>query len=308
MRFIRGSRHLVFVGVCLSIAQVTANADEFRVLAWNVESNRPGQPPVSDSTVISNELIEMLESPKTRSQILALSEVEPRAVLNLAAAAKRGLGQEIDFVTSASGGFLDSDTLMLVVDSSRFKILDAFELHRYAGIKGNSVVDNPDYQNIGSVRARSPLVARLVDLKSNEKFWITVNHLARGDAELRTQQAIMLRKWAKELDAPVIAAGDFNFDYDFKTKQGNDGFKAMLQGGVWKWLKPDPLVDTNWSDDRYVTDRRVDRYPDSMLDFVFVANQAKQWKGESDVVVRPGDFPDSDRTSDHRPVIAVFNP
>jgi hypothetical protein len=41
---------------------------------------------------------------------------------------------------------------------------------------------------------------------------------------------------------------------------------------------------------------------------VFVANGAKQWKGESDVIVRAGDFPDDDQTSDHRPIIATFQP
>ena len=82
----------------------------------------------------------------------------------------------------------------------------------------------------------------------------------------------------------------------------------MLESGVWQWLKPDPLIDSNWSDDRRVTDRRVDRYPDSLLDFVFVANGAKSWKGEADVVVRPNDFPDSDKTSDHRPMISRFTP
>ena len=82
----------------------------------------------------------------------------------------------------------------------------------------------------------------------------------------------------------------------------------MIEGDVWQWLKPNPLIDTNWSDDRRVTDHRVDRYPDSILDFIFVANQAKDWKGKSTVVVRDGDFPDNDQTSDHRPIIADFNP
>jgi hypothetical protein len=41
---------------------------------------------------------------------------------------------------------------------------------------------------------------------------------------------------------------------------------------------------------------------------VFVANGAKSWKGEADVIVREGDFPDSDKTSDHRPIIATFEP
>ncbi len=144
--------------------------------------------------------------------------------------------------------------------------------------------------------------------EAKKTFWVIANHLARGEADLRTEQAKMLGLWAKAQAEPVIAAGDFNFDYDFKTEKGNAGFSAMMASDAWQWLKPDPLVDSNWSDDRNVKDRRVDRYPDSLLDFVFVANGAKQWNGECDVVVRPNDFPDDDKTSDHRPIIATFRP
>jgi hypothetical protein len=42
-----------------------------------------------------------------------------------------------------------------------------------------------------------------------------------------------------------------------------------------------------------------------ILDFIFVARPAQQWQAKSWVVVRPGDFPDSDETSDHRPVAGV---
>jgi len=44
------------------------------------------------------------------------------------------------------------------------------------------------------------------------------------------------------------------------------------------------------------------------LDFAFVANAAKTWKGESDVIVRQGDFPDNEKTSDHRPIIVKLSP
>ena len=40
----------------------------------------------------------------------------------------------------------------------------------------------------------------------------------------------------------------------------------------------------------------------SMLDFNFVAGGVKDWKAESRVIVRDGDFHDDDKTSDHRPV------
>lgn len=98
---------------------------------------------------------------------------------------------------------------------------------------------------------------------------------------------------------PIIAVGDFNFDYDFATKNGNEAFRQFMQDGIWKWVKPEKLVDTNWADRN---NDGVDDYPGSMLDFVFAANAAKEWKTECRVIFRDGDFPDDDKTSDHRPV------
>ena len=98
---------------------------------------------------------------------------------------------------------------------------------------------------------------------------------------------------------PMIAAGDFNMDYDFLTGKGNSGFDEMLRDDIWSWAKPDPLIDTNWADRNHDGE---DDYPDSMLDFCFVANGAKDWDIECDVIVRDGDFPDDRKTSDHRPI------
>jgi len=284
-----------------------AEGEQFKILAWNVESNRPGAPQVSDPGVISAQLVGLLENPASRAQIVALSEVEPKTVPGFKQAVEQGLNTEVDFVTSASGGFRDADTLMLVVDAKRFAIQDVFELHRYAGVSTNFNVLDANSADYGTVRARSPLVAKLRDKADGKTFWLIVNHLARGEEDLRTQQSEALKKWAEDhASEPVITAGDFNFDYQFETGKGNAAYDAMMAGGVWEWLKPDPLVDSNWTEDR---DRPgEDRYPGSILDFVFVANGAKNWKGESDVIVREGDFPDSDKTSDHRPIVATFVP
>jgi endonuclease/exonuclease/phosphatase family metal-dependent hydrolase len=280
---------------------------EFRILAWNVESNRPESSPVSDAKVIAAELSEMLTKPETASQIVALTEVEPKEFEIYRSSVAMGLGKEVDFVTSATGGFRESDSMMLLVDATRFEIDSTIELHRFGGIRGNfNNAEDSSAPEYGRYRARSPLAVRIIDKKTSAPFWVIVNHLARGEAELRADQAKMLVKWAEKIGEPAIAAGDHNFDFDFKTQKGNPGFDAMIAGDVWSWVKPEPLIDSNWSDDRRVTDRRVDRYPDSILDFIFVANQAKGWNPTSSVVVRPGDFPDSDKTSDHRPILGSF--
>ena len=103
----------------------------------------------------------------------------------------------------------------------------------------------------------------------------------------------------------MINIGDFNMDYSFVTRSGNDAFPEMLRDNVWQWVRPTEFIDTNWSDPD--GDGR-DNYPDSMLDFAFVAGRAKDWNPVCQVVKRDGDFPDDDATSDHRPIELVLTP
>lgn len=302
----RGHRWPLAAALVLAGA-VPVRAEPFRILSWNVESNRPAAPPVSDPVEIARQLVTLLEAPATRAQIVALSEVDPKTVPDYRAAVAKGLGTDVDFVTSASGGFKDSDSLLLVVDATRFAIEEVFELHRYGGRATNFVVTDPASPEYGTIRARSPLVARLRDKTNDGAFRLIVTHLARGEADLRVEQAKALAQWAADHAAePAVAAGDFNFDYVFATGTGNAAYDAMVDGGTWRWLKPDPPVDSNWTHDPEHPGQ--DKYPGSILDFVFVANAAKDWRAESDVVVRDGDFPDDDKTSDHRPLITTFDP
>ena len=68
----------------------------------------------------------------------------------------------------------------------------------------------------------------------------------------------------------------------------------MMRDNVWQWVKPEEWIDTNWAGDR--NNPRVDRYPDSMLDFAFVAGPAREWNPKCRVIVLPGDFPDDGDT------------
>ncbi len=98
------------------------------------------------------------------------------------------------------------------------------------------------------------------------EFTVVMNHLARGSAELRKRQATILVEWARKQSDPVVAVGGYNFDYDIPTKKGNEAFDVFMKEGVWKWVEPKQMVDTNWSDRN---NDGKDEYPDSMLDFVF---------------------------------------
>lgn len=146
----------------------------------------------------------------------------------------------------------------------------------------------------------APLVAQLRHKTSGQEMIVVMLHLARGSAELRKKQSLLLIEWAKEQSLPIIAVGGFNFDYDFVKHKGNESFDAFTALDTFQWIKPSQWVDSNWSDRN--KDGKDD-YPDSMLDYVFVSGAAKNWKMTSEIIVRPGDFPDTDSTSDHRPVV-----
>ena len=184
----------------------------------------------------------------------------------------------------------EDDRLMIFFDASRLKLVSSRELNHY------------DRFRLNDGRHRSPLVAHFHDRVSDEDFLLLHNHLARGNAEFRQEQAAGLREFARNSSLPLIAVGDYNFDFVFETRQGNPAFTEFMRDGVWHWLEPDELIDTNWFDPE---PDGIDNYPGSMLDFSFVAGQAKEWSVTSRVIVRDGDFPDDEKTSDHRPVEVV---
>ena len=250
-----------------------AGAEPLRIVSWNVESDG------NDPAVIAQQLVEL-----GRYDIYALQEVHPRNYLRYADAIRDGISKSYRYVLSNTGR---SDRLMIVFDSDRLKLQAVSELFRH------------DEHQLNDWRHRSPLVAEFVDSAADVRFFFVTVHLARGNVDFRTEQAAGLREWANDQQLPVIAAGDFNFDYDFATSNGNLAFERFCEGGVCEWLKPDELIDTNWSDS---DGDGMDNYPDSMLDFAFTMGNARTWKAECRVFVRDGDFPDDDGSSDHRPI------
>jgi endonuclease/exonuclease/phosphatase family metal-dependent hydrolase len=237
-----------------------------------------------------------------------LHELSGYDIVGLTEVRASSIKKYVDALSASGNTFLGvntatgrSDRFVLAYNTKRLQILSGYEMHRYGDWLLNS------QGNDGIWRHRSPLVGHFRDRESGVEFIVTVNHLARGNENIRRRQAGGLRKWAEAQSLPLIAIGDYNFDYDFHTKTGNMAFQLFTKDNVWKWVRPEKLIDSNWADNnpRLPLDQRTDRYPDSILDFIFVAGPAKDWQAKSWVVVRQGDFPDSDETSDHRPVAAV---
>lgn len=239
---------------------------EVEFLSWNLESDG------SDPAVIGGQLADM-----KRYDIYALSEVLPTASEIL----ETSLGANYVSVISKSGF---SDRLAIFYDNDKFEEISHFEIREI------------NFQN----RYRAPLVVHLKHRATDVEFLVMNNHLARGKAPVRQEQATQLVQWARTQLKPVVALGDYNFDYVFETKKGNVAFSNMLKDNVWQWVKPEEWIDTNWYDDPKNPDGEDD-YPGSMLDFAFVSGPAKVWEKRCRVITREGDFPDNERTSDHRP-------
>ncbi len=228
---------------------------------------------------------------------MGLSEVRPSAAKQFVDALSAGAGETFLSIHAATG--MD-DRLLLAWRAKRLQLIAGYEMHRHGDFLLNSVDEQ------GNWRHRSPLVGHFKDRETGVEFLCMVNHLARGDEQVRNRQAIGLRNWATAQKLPVVAMGDFNFDYGIKTGRGNQAYDRFTRNETWKWVRPEELIDSNWADTdpRLPPDKRVDQYPDSLLDFVFVTGPAKEWSPKSHIVVRAGDFPDTGETSDHRPVAA----
>ena len=236
----------------------------YSVLGWNVESGG------NDPQVIAQELKEL-----AGYDFYCLCEVHADNFERYAAA----LPDRFVSVPSKTGG---GDRMQIAFDGDRFEPLDVKELREF---------------NEGRHQQRAPLLVRLRDRRSDTEFVVMVNHLAREDDKLRVRQAIGLRGWARDQSVGVINIGDFNMDYNFKTQKGNEALPEMLRDNIWAWVQPEEWIDTQWDDDD-----GKDRYPNSMLDFAFVSGPAKTWNPQCRVIVREGDFPDTAKTSDHRPI------
>jgi hypothetical protein len=216
--------------------------------------------------------------------IWGIAEVNrPTAAADLERAAESGEPGDFAAVVGRSG---DAMRLVALYDDTRFDLLEWYELD-HINTTGN---------------ARAPLVLHLRATAGGEQFLFMVNHLYRSRDDERHKQAQLLNAWAQTQDLPVIAVGDYNFDWEVAggDLRHDPGYDLMTTGGLWEWVRPAQLITTQCSG-------WPCRY-DSVLDFVFAAGPARDWHADSEILVAPGDFPDDTATSDHRPVLARFWP
>ncbi|WP_372364516.1 endonuclease/exonuclease/phosphatase family protein [Candidatus Uabimicrobium sp. HlEnr_7] len=239
-------------------------SEELCIISWNVESTG------ADAHVVAKRIADF-----QGYDIWGLSEVEGKSAAQLfEKAAGKGEEHKFDSILGSTGR---DQRLLIVYNKSRLKMLESFELHE-VNING---------------RVRSPLVAKFYDRETEETFLFMVNHLYRSRWYYRHKQAKLLNNWASRQKIPVIAVGDYNFDWDISRgeKKHDRGFDYLTKDGVFNWVRPDELVKT-----------QSHRFFNSVLDFIFTTIKSENY--ECEIIVESGDFPDDHLTSDHRPISA----
>lgn len=210
--------------------------------------------------------------------IWGFSEVRSRDwAMQLEQGAEEGENADFQTVLGSTGG---SDRLAVVFDAERFELVGSDEL------------DEINIEN----RVRAPLVAHLRERSSGGEFLFMINHLYRSRATARHRQSMLLNSWMNLQSLPVIAVGDYNYDWgvDDGDVDHDEGYDFLTAGGTFEWVRPEELIKTQ------------DSGFNSVLDFVFAGGDAREWTATSTILVRDGDFPDNHLTSDHRPVRAHF--
>ncbi len=261
---------LVALAALVVLAQAgQAFAQSLTVAGFNVESG------AANPRVIAEQI-----GPLRDIDLWGFSEVKDAGEGRLlAAGASDGESGTFESILGSTGG---QDRLLIVYNNDRLDLVQSGEISEL---------------NIGG-NVRAPLWAQFRLKPSGPEFIFMVNHLYRGNTAGRHAQAQGLNDWARARTVPVIATGDYNFDWHFQTGDTNHdrGFDLMTAGGAFQWVRPPaPLIPTNCSSHK------------SVLDFVFVAGAARDWQGKAEILFPESSYcPDTASTSDHRPVLARF--
>lgn len=252
----------------VGLATAVANLGTLTLVGWNVESGGALQSVVAGRIAAFDGV-----------DIWGLSEVLAVDAEAYEFAAAEGEGADFAFLLGTTGA---ADRLLLIWDANRFEQTGGGELHDIA------------------LGGRAPLYVQLRNQTTLDEVIVLVNHLHRSNATARRQQAQRLNAWAVQQELPLIALGDFNFDWDIENgeQQHDPGYDELTANGVWQWVRPATLVTTQCSG-------WPCRYR-SVLDFVFAAGEAQAWPAAAEIVVAEGDFPDSNISPDHRPVRVIF--
>ncbi len=260
---------MLSLSILLVSLSVSASAEtiQLRVVGWNVESGD------ADTETIAGRIED-----EEKVDIWGLSEVASEDdAERYEEAAEDGENADYELILGTTGR---DDRLAIIYNTERLEKISVDELH-WINIRG---------------RVRAPLVAKFRGKTTGKEFLFMVNHLFRGSASGRKTQSRLLNEWAKRQSLPIIAVGDYNYDWHYQTgdEDHDAGYDLLTKDAVFWWVRPERLVPTNSSG------------YNSVLDFVFASGDAAGWQYRSNILAIRGDFPDTSKKSDHRPVDAIF--
>ncbi|MBS2034080.1 endonuclease/exonuclease/phosphatase family protein [bacterium] len=283
----------LFLFLSLSLA---VSARPLQVMFWNLESPGHDVHEGEKKTADLDFLCQRIHQDFGAADLVGFAEVEPDWGPALEKALETASGTDWELRLSPTGGH---DRLAVAWRSDRYNLLECEIIPELGG---------PFRINAKELNFRPSLYARLRPSSDEGPITFVVNHLARSNAEngppVRRKQANLLRQWLAHIQDPVVCVGDFNFDYHIRQgDKDNSGFSVLTREDLYHWVRyPDPLVPTEGE-----SKNGTPIFPyESILDFIFVANQAREWKANSQVLTRPDDFSPEDQNSDHRPVRANF--
>ena len=273
-----------------------AHARPMQVMFWNLESPGHDIHEGAKKTADIDFLCRRIEQDFGQADVVGFAEVEPEWAPALEAALEKASGADFEIRLSSTGGH---DRLAVAWRADRYNCLDCDILPNLGG---------PFRIDAKDLTFRPSLYARLRSKEAPGPITFVVNHLARSNPSygpaVRRKQANLLRQWLDHVGDPVVCIGDFNFDYDIHQGDKDDsGFSVLTRNNTYQWVRyPDPLVPTEGES----KNGQPYFHYQSILDFIFVANEARNWKATSQVLTRPDDFSPEDLNSDHRPVRADF--
>ena len=186
-RCIKRTLAIAFISLSFSYLHI-AFAQTLSVVSWNVESGG------SDDQIIRHRIGSF-----QAIDVWGLSEVaSPASAGVFETGAEEGEDANFDKVVGPTGG---GDRLAIIYNAVRFRLIRSEEL-----------------TNINQGNPRATLLAELQDISANRNILFVVNHLARGNSELRRRQARQFNEWVRNQTLPVIAVGDYNFDWEVSGK------------------------------------------------------------------------------------------
>lgn len=267
---------LIGTGAALmALFGAAAMADTHRIVSFNVLGTN-FRPAAS-----VNQIAKLMESYKGTS-LWGLSEVPADWATELEAAAETAAnGRDMQALLGTTGS---ADRLLILFDATKFTQEGTLQ----------------EEQGMTYGRGRAPIWVRLTHSDTGTGFIFMVNHLHRIATDKRISQAKDLHGWA-DGKGPVIAVGDYNFDYELPDGEHNEAYFHFTRDGVWEWAKPSNAVKTSCSANY-----------NGILDFVFLAGDARNWQATSKILEESSSYcarrneDDPYAYSDHRPVQAFI--